>query len=131
MKRVILVHGWEGNPEKNWFVWLRKELEKRGFTVIVPAMPNTMNPTMNAWVPHLSKTAGIPDQDAYFVGHSVGCITILRYLETLQNNQKVGGTVLVAGLATIWNMKDTRMNSQVSSKLPLIGKKLKSTATNL
>ncbi len=97
MKRVILVHGWEGTPEKDWLAWLKKELEKRGFTVIVPAMPDTMNPTMNGWVPHLSETVGAPDQDTYLVGHSLGCITILRYLETLQDNQKVGGAVLIAG----------------------------------
>lgn len=97
MKRVILVHGWEGTPEKDWFVWLKKELEKRGFTLIVPAMPNTMNPTMDEWMPYLSQVVSTPNEDTYLVGHSLGCITILCYLETLQDNQKIGGAVLVAG----------------------------------
>lgn len=35
-------------------------------------------------------------KDVYFVGHSLGCITVLRYLE--QINQTIGGVVLVAGV---------------------------------
>ena len=97
MKRVFLIHGWEGNPEKDWFVWMRKELEERGFDVIVLAMPDSMNPQMDAWVSHLAKTVEAPDEEKYFIGHSLGCITILRYLETLQDNQKIGGAVLVVG----------------------------------
>ena len=38
-----------------------------------------------------------PNQDTYFVGHSIGCQTILRYLDSLPQNTKVGGAVLVAG----------------------------------
>ena len=36
MKRVVIVHGWGGSPEDNWIPWLRKEMEKGGFEVIVP-----------------------------------------------------------------------------------------------
>ena len=97
MKRVFLIHGWEGNPEKDWFVWMKNELEQRGFNVGAPAMPDSMDPKMDAWVSHLANTVGNPNEETYFIGHSLGCITILRYLETLQENQKIGGAVLVAG----------------------------------
>ena len=100
MKRVFLVHGWEGNPEKDWFVWIRKELEQKGFSVIAPAMPDPMNPKMDAWVSYLTEAVRTPNQETYFVGHSLGCITILRYLETLQDDQKIGGAVLVAGFGS-------------------------------
>lgn len=97
MKRVFLIHGWEGTPEKDWFSWIKKELQQKGFAVTAPTMPDSMNPKMDAWVSHLAKTVGSPNEETYFIGHSLGCITILRYLETLQENQKVGGAVLVAG----------------------------------
>lgn len=96
-KRVFVIHGWEGSPEGSWRPWLKKKLEEKGFEVIVPAMPDTMNPRMNKWLAHLRKIVGNPDKNCYFVGHSLGCITILRYLETLKEGQNVGGVVLIAG----------------------------------
>ena len=98
-KRVFLIHGWEGYPEEGWRPWLKKKLEEKGLEVIVPAMPDTATPTMDKWVPYLAQIVGTPDEDTYFVGHSLGCITILRYLETLNGGQKAGGVVLVAGFA--------------------------------
>lgn len=97
MKRVFLIHGWGGYPKKGWNPWLRKELEKKGYEVFIPAMPDTNHPKMNAWIKTLTKVVGVPNKNCYFVGHSLGCITILRYLETLKKNQKVGGAILVAG----------------------------------
>jgi predicted alpha/beta hydrolase family esterase len=96
-KRVFLVHGWEGSPDKGWRPWLKAELEKRGYKVVALSMPNPVNPTRNTWIAHLVKKIGEVSGSDYFVGHSLGCITILRYLESLRNNQKVGGVVLVAG----------------------------------
>ena len=40
---------------------------------------------------------GQPGQELFLIGHSVGCITILRYLESLPDDMKIGGVVLVAG----------------------------------
>lgn len=95
--RVFLIHGWEGHPEEGWRPWLKKKLEEKGFEVIVPAMPDTATPTMDKWVPYFAQTVGTPDENTYFVGHSLGCVTILRYLEILKEGEKVGGVVLVAG----------------------------------
>ncbi len=97
MKRVFIIHGWDGYPEKNWFPWLKRELETRGFEVQVPALPDTANPRIEKWVPAVAKVVGIPDEETYFVGHSMGCQTIVRYLETLPEEVKVGGVVFVAG----------------------------------
>ena len=99
MKRVYIVHGYTGCPDKNWFPWLKSELEKLGVSVVVPAMPNTNEPKLKEWLPHLQQTIGAPDSDMFLVGHSLGCPTILRYLESLENNQYVGGALLVAGFA--------------------------------
>ena len=96
-KRVFVIHGWEGYPEEGWRPWLRKELEGKGFEVIIPAMPDTATPTFAKWVPYLAQTVGAADENTYFVCHSLGCITTLRYLETLKENQKIGGVVFVAG----------------------------------
>jgi predicted alpha/beta hydrolase family esterase len=99
MKKVIIVHGYTGYPDKNWFPWLRSDLEKLGILVEVPEMPNTNQPKLEEWLPHLQQTIGVPNIDTFLVGHSLGCPTILRYLESLDDNQQVGGSLLVAGFA--------------------------------
>lgn len=94
MKRVFIVHGWEFSPSMNWYPWLKKELETKGFKVVVPTMPNTEAPDIKKWVAHLAKVVETPDENTYFIGHSIGCQTILRYLQTIET--MVGGCVFVA-----------------------------------
>ena len=96
MKRVFIVHGWDGNPKEPLIVWLKGELDKRDFNVITPKMPNPSKPKIKPWVSHLNKIVKNPDRDTYFIGHSVGCQAVLRYIESLKNSKKVGGLVLVA-----------------------------------
>lgn len=93
-KRVFIIHGWAGKPNEHWLPWLANELEQKGFEVNLPEMPETDNPKMDLWIPYLKEQVGTADQDTYFVGHSIGCLAILRYLE--KYNEKIGGAVLVA-----------------------------------
>ncbi len=97
MKRVFIIHGWEGYPEEGWFPWLKEELEDRGFEVHVPQMPDAANPRIEGWVPAITKEVGIPDKNIYLVGHSMGCQAIARYIETLAEDIKIGGAIFVAG----------------------------------
>lgn len=97
VKRVIIVHGWEGHSNEGWFPWLKNKLNKKGFKVSVPQLPNPENPKIHEWVSALSKIAGTPDINTYFIGHSMGCQTIARYLEKLSVNEKIGGAVFVGG----------------------------------
>ena len=97
MKHAVIVHGFKGKPETNWKPWLKEQLEAQGFKVDVPTMPNTDHPIASEWVSKLAGTVGEPTRDTYLVGHSLGCITILRYLETLKPDQRIGGAVFVAG----------------------------------
>ncbi len=97
MKRVFIIHGWDGHPEEGIFPWLKQNLEAEGFEVFNPAMPEPLNPTLDKWVSFLASQIGVPDEDTILFGHSVGAQTILRYLEILDNNKKIGGAVFLAG----------------------------------
>jgi len=94
MKRVFIIHGWGGFPGEGWFPGLKKELEKKNFKVEVPSMPDSEHPKIETWIPFLKKVVGKLDEETYFVGHSIGCQTILRYLE--KENKKCGKVILVA-----------------------------------
>lgn len=95
-KRVFIIHGWDGYPEEGWFPWLKRELEVKGFHVEVPAMPNPEKPEIESWLRKLKDQIKEINQDTYFVGHSIGCQAILRFLETLEPNVKIGGAIFIA-----------------------------------
>ena len=98
-----MIHGWEGFPEEGWRPWLKKKLVDKGFEVIVPAMPDTKKPTLEAWLPFLQKLVGEPTKNDFFVGQSLGCITILRFIQHLKEGEEVGGAVLIAGVGADLN----------------------------
>jgi predicted alpha/beta hydrolase family esterase len=101
MKKVYIIHGWGGNPEEPMHIWLKDNLKKKGFEMIVPEMPNSEKPKINDWVNKLKNICKNPNKDTYFIGHSVGCQGILRYLETINNNVKIGGVVFIAPWITL------------------------------
>lgn len=90
--------------EGDWRPWLRTELQKLGYKVLVPEMPDIDTPVIGKWVAKLAEVVGKPDADTYFVGHSIGCQAIMRYLETIDT--PVGGAVFVAGWFNLENLED-------------------------
>jgi len=109
MKRAFIVHRWGGNPKSDWYPWLKKELEKKGFKVEVPEMPNTSEPKINDWINHLKKVVGKLDNDTYFIGHSIGCQTIMRFLEKENYDGKIGKAVFIAGWFKLDNLEGEKV----------------------
>ena len=95
-KRVVIVQQWGSGPEGDWYPWLAATLRGKGIRVDVPEMPDPSAPKVDEWVSALALAVGEVGLDTYFVGHSVGCQTILRYLATLPVGVRVGGVLLVA-----------------------------------
>ena len=97
MKIIYIIHGWDGNPNSEpWFDWLKNEGRLLGYEVIIPKMPNTSSPKINEWVEKLNEIVNI-HEEIYFVGHSIGCQAIMRYLEKSPINSKVKGCIFIAG----------------------------------
>lgn len=109
MKRAFIIHGWGGNPDEGWFPWLKEKLKEKGFKVEVPLMPNTFHPKIKPWVKHLSNVIGTPDEETFLIGHSIGSQAILRYLEALPLNVKIGKVVFVAGFFNLKNLNSKEM----------------------
>lgn len=99
MKKVLIVHGWSGTPESNWFSWMKRELQSQNVIVEVPQMPGADFPKMKDWVDHIHTKIDKPDEEIFLVGHSLGCMAIMRYIESLADDQKIGGILLVAGFS--------------------------------
>lgn len=97
MQKVYIIHGYDAHPQKHWFVWLKNELEKdNNVSVDILNLPNANNPTLESWINALNEQINKIDENTFFIGHSLGCITTLRYLEGL-DSKKVGGVLLVSG----------------------------------
>lgn len=58
-------------------------------------MPNTNSHKIEEWVSTLNSKVEKLDKNTYFIGHSIGCQTIMRYLET-KDITKIGGILFVA-----------------------------------
>ncbi len=96
MKKAYIVHGWGAAPEERWYSWLEEELKTRGIEAVAFEMPDTENPKIETWVKYLEDNIQNPDEETCLIGHSIGCQTILRYLERLSNKTRVGKIILVA-----------------------------------
>ena len=107
MKKVYLIHCWGANSSGvNWYNWIKKELQKKKIKLIAFDMPETDNPTIEVWVKYLERMIPFEklDEETYFIGHSVGCQAIMRYLEKLPKQKKIKGCVFVAGWFNLINL---------------------------
>lgn len=93
-RRVVLAHCWTGHPEFAWYPYLKRALEPHGFRVLIPALPHPDLPDPDEWREALTETIGTPGKNLTLIGHSLGCATILQYLQTTP--QPVGNVILVA-----------------------------------
>ncbi len=94
---VIIIHGTRGNPDENWFPWLKAELEKRDCEVFVPAFPTPRGQSLDNWCAVFAEYETYLNEDAILVGHSLGPVFLLSVLEDLTHPVKaaffVGGFV--------------------------------------
>ncbi|HLL60602.1 MAG TPA: alpha/beta hydrolase [Candidatus Nitrosocosmicus sp.] len=95
--QYVIFHGSYGGPSKNWFPYLKQELENKEHTVIVPTFPcdnwedvtrngpsiPLQNQNLRNWLEMFEKTFETIDTNIplCFIGHSLGCVFILHILE--------------------------------------------------
>ncbi|MCB5187004.1 alpha/beta fold hydrolase [Methylobacillus caricis] len=96
-KTIYIIHGYQASPQSHWFPWLKQALEQEGATVHVPELPGPNSPKVQGWLEHLQVNIQQHDKHTFFVGHSLGCITLLQHL--MSQTTPIGGMVLVSGFA--------------------------------
>jgi predicted alpha/beta hydrolase family esterase len=96
-KRVFIIHGWGAIANEGWLGWLKIELETAGYSVFAPQMPNTNEPRIKEWVNAITQSVGTANHDTFFIGHSIGCQAVARYLNQLSDEEMSGGAIFVAG----------------------------------
>ena len=95
MNKIYLVHCWDGTKNDGWYPWIDEKISNSDNKVIRFNMPNTENPKIEEWISELNKQVNKLNENTYFIGHSIGCQTIMRYLETKEIT-RIGGILFVA-----------------------------------
>ncbi len=106
MKQALIIHGYGGNKDGNWFPWLRQELEKIDFKVDNPQFPHADEPQeqewtqtiMDLWKPENQPSSDTSESEKSFrtiIGHSLGGTEVLRALE-LDWQEPIDLAVIVA-----------------------------------
>jgi len=100
--KIFIIHGAYGNPEENWFPWLKEKLIEQGHEVIVPHFPTPENQTLTHWMDILNLNE--IDSDTVFVGHSLGPAFILSVLEKI--NVSIKACFFIAGFVDVLGKKE-------------------------
>lgn len=98
MKKVFIIHGFDGSPNGGWRPWLMAELAKIDIYACALSMPAPENPVCAKWIDEISRNIERNKNDEiYLVGHSLGVPAILRYLESEKTKSEIAGAILVSG----------------------------------
>ena len=84
MANVLILHGTANTSHGNWFPWLTKELEKRGYDVWSPDLPQADRPDEERYLNFIfanKKWKFTPE--TIIVGHSSGGVAALKLLQRL------------------------------------------------
>lgn len=96
MKKVFLIHGFEGSPNGGWRPYVMTELGARDIYACSLAMPKPNEPQLSEWLDEIKRHVDeCVEDEIYLVGHSLGGIAILRFLETYTVPQ-IRGVILVS-----------------------------------
>ena len=104
MKNAFIIHGFNGDTTYTFGPWLKNELEKRNYNVIMPEFPIRSLATFNGWANILDEYKDLFNQDTVVVCHSIGNPFIIKYLN--KNHLKAKLYVSVAGFCKLFTIPD-------------------------
>lgn len=104
----FIIHGVYATPESNWFPWLKKELEARGYEAIVPKFPTPLDQSLESWLRVFANYESKISEETVLIGHSLGAAFILNYLE--KTSKKIKAAYLIAPFHKLLGIKYDEVN---------------------
>ena len=95
MDKLYLIDGFGGSPDINWLADIKQNF-KDFLEIQVVEYTTVSVADVKQWDSDLDRAVSNA-QDAYFVCHSLGCVTFLRFL--LRHHIQIKGAVFVSGFA--------------------------------
>ena len=126
MKNILLVHGFNGIPKI--FIYFKKELNKKGYNVIIPDFPTRADITLNGYFAVFDKYKEYFNEDLIVIAHSLGNAMLLKYL--YNNNLNIKGYISLAGFGESFTtigredlntaIKEVSINKEEKEKIILL-----------
>ena len=96
MSKFLILHGTDGSPDSNWFMWLKGVLIGQGHSVWLPQLPHAEQPNANTYTKFLLDNDDFTyDDNTTIIGHSSGAVEILHLLQALPEGTTIKAAVLV------------------------------------
>jgi uncharacterized protein len=96
-QKAVILHSWYGKIDRDWYPWLKTELEKRNYDVILKQIP-----TFDSDLPELETSLKFiessVDNNTTIICHSLSCLLALRLAEM----KSFAKMIIVAG----WDFDD-------------------------
>ncbi len=92
----VLLHGFNGGANRNFMPWMKEKLESYGYSVQVPDLPSSENPSEKEQVSFVLDTVTF-DENTIMLGHSLGAVVALKVVEKLSH--PIAGLVLAGGFS--------------------------------
>jgi predicted alpha/beta hydrolase family esterase len=96
MKNALILHGTGNDSTGNWFPWIKSELEKKGWKVWVPDLPDSEHPNSKNYNELIFSNKDFEfNESTCIIGHSSGSVAILGLLQNLPEKTVVDTCILV------------------------------------
>jgi len=124
MKKIIFLQSWYSKITDNWYPWLKKELEKKGYTTFFPDIPEMRKnvPAMRKILKYI-ESLNIIDNNTLIIGHSLGNLLAMRLGEKFQYKQMI--------LVSVWDYDDLCEGHRLFWKTKINHSKIKNHVKNI
>lgn len=94
-KKALILHAMGQSSKGHWYPWLKSELEKKGYEVWVPDLPNPDMPSSREVVDMLLESDW-DFEDSLIIGHSSGSVQLAYLVQELSKSSVVRAAVMVS-----------------------------------
>ena len=115
MKKVVILHGYNGFPLV--LEWLRDELNKIDYNVLMPKFPKAELCRYGSWKSVLDQYIDFFDEDTIVVAHSMGNSFIIKYLH--EKNIKIKLYIGLAGFCDVFSVEGKDVLNEALADFPV------------
>lgn len=109
MKNALILHGTANTSQGNWFPWLAKELERAGYIVWSPDLPEAENPDDERYSSYIFSNKNWKfNSETIIIGHSSGGVAALKLIQRLPKEVLIDTCITVGAFVELHGWDDIK-----------------------